>query len=81
MWGVWTHNRNTSNRYMLSTSDKEDEVAASKQKILLSPDSLLLLQKTGEKSKLIGDVVWRQATGGQRGLGTAYIYTREEGGR
>lgn len=44
--GVWTHNRNISNRYMLSTSDKEDGRTALEQKILLSLDSLFPLQKT-----------------------------------
>lgn len=44
---VWSHNRNISNQYMLSTSDKEDGAAALKQKMLLSVDSLLLLQPAG----------------------------------
>lgn len=46
--GVWTHDRNISNRYMLSTSDKEDGAAALKQKICFVTGTVsLLLQKTG----------------------------------
>lgn len=39
--GVWTHNRNISNRYMLSTSDKEDGASAFEtEDIVVSGQSL-----------------------------------------
>lgn len=39
--GVWTHNRNISNRYMLSTSDKEDVASAFEtEDIVVSGQSL-----------------------------------------
>lgn len=39
--GVWTHNRNISNRYMLSTSDKEDRASAFEtEDIVVSGQSL-----------------------------------------
>lgn len=53
--GAWTHDRSISNRYMLSTSDKEGGAAVFQQKILLSPDSLLLLRRTGTQSRLAGE--------------------------
>lgn len=55
---VWSHNRNISNRYMLSTSDKEDgaTAAAWKQKILLSLDSLSLFRSKVEADGRRGEV-------------------------
>ena len=81
--GVWTHDRNISNRYMLSTSDKEDGAAALKQKdFVLSPGQSLCCFRKLERSR----GWWGMSFGaGQlevawRSLCTAYIYTGEEDG-
>lgn len=65
--GVWTHNRNISNRYMLSTSDKEDGASAFEtEDIVVSGQSLA----ASEHWSVV------EASGShQHGLCTAYIYT------